>query len=292
MPKPYDAASKALIEACPVAWIRIAGFDPQGSVHVANIDLSAVTSAADYVIQVDDDREPWLAHVEFVSNRQHGLPKDLALRNVLLHKRSGLPVQTILILLDPQASQPDLSGVYETRIQGRRQLLLEYAVVKIYEFSVEELLLQPPALAPLAVLSREIKTRDDVSSTLDRLHDRLIEGLADDPGLIKELWTTAEIYLGLKFKGEENKTWIKALTRGVLSVKDSIIYQDILDEGRNEGQARGQARMLLRLGTKRWGQPNDGEKVALEAIVDFERLDRMADQLDQVSSWDQLLQVK
>ena len=303
MPKPYDAASKAIIEACPEAWLRVAGHAPQGPalVTVVNVDLSAVTSAADYAIQVQDMRsgETWLAHIEFVSGRQHGLPQDLALRNSLLHRRSGHPVRTIVILLHPDASLPELSGLYETWIADQRQASLAYQVIRIYEMSVAELLNGPSGMLPMAVLSREVRVKADVGPILDRLHDRLAEELAHDPGSMKNLWTTAELFLGLKFKGEENKDWIKSLTRGVLSVKDSIIYQDILDEGRiegrKEGRTEGRVELLLRLGSKRWGAPGAGEKVALEAIADIERLDRMFDRLMETPGdlvdWDALLRV-
>ena len=39
MPKPFDAASKVLIETSPEAWIRLAGYEPQGKVEVVSADL-------------------------------------------------------------------------------------------------------------------------------------------------------------------------------------------------------------------------------------------------------------
>ena len=57
-------------------------------------------------------------------------------------------------------------------------------------------------------------------------------------------------------------------------MKDSIIYQDILDEGRiegrQEGRAEGRVELLVLQGATRWGAPNEGEKVALEAIADID----------------------
>ena len=205
-----------------------------------------------------------------------------------------------MILLHPHAYRPELSGSYETRIDGEPQLALRYRVVKIYEHGVDELLAGPAGIVPAAVLSREIKEREQVGPVLTRLHDRLTEELGENASLIKNLWTTAELYLGLKFRGKENKGWIKALTRGVLSVKDSIIYQDILNEGRIEGRVEGRVEgridalinIILRLGAERWGQPSEGEKVALEAIGDAKRLERMGSRLLAVSGWDDLLGIK
>ena len=94
-------------------------------------------------------------------------------------------------------------------------------------------------MAPMAVLSREVQDREDAALVLDRLHDYLVTQLPSDLELLKNLWTTAELFLGLKFKGEENKAWIKSLNRGVLSVKDSIIHQDIFEEGKAAGFGKG-----------------------------------------------------
>ena len=292
MSKTYDASSKAVIQTSPEAWLRLAGYEPRGLVEVVNVDLSAVTSAADYAIKVENGESAWVAHIEFVSGHQSGLNQDLALRNALLNQREGCPARTIVILLHPNAYRPELSGSYETRIDGEPQLALRYRVVKIYEHGVDEPLAGPAGIVPAAVLSREIKERDQVGPVLTRLHDRLTEELGENASLIKNLWTTAELYLGLKFKGKENKGWIKTLTRGVLSVKDSIIYQDILDEGRIAGRVDALIHIILHLGAERWGQPSEGEKVALEAISDAERLERMGSRLLAVSSWDDLLGIK
>lgn len=300
MPKPFDAASKVLIETSPEAWIRLAGYEPQGKVEVVSADLSAVTSAADYAIEVQDPGETWIAHIEFVSNFQRDLPRDLVIRNALLRKRSGCPVLTIVILLHPNAYRPELSGLDESWIRGHRISALEYRVVKIYDIAVETLLNGPAGIAPMAVLSREVRARNDVPPLLERLHGRLVKQLPNDLGAVKNLWITAELYLGLKFKGPEHKAWIKALTRGVLTVKDSIIYQDIFEEGEAAGLGKGRVegcmKILLRLGAKRWGKPNPGEKVALEAIADLDRLDRMFDCMIEspgdVASWDDLLRIQ
>ena len=255
MPKPYDATSKMLIEAGPQAWLEWVGLHPRGPVAVDNVDLSTVTSAADYAVFVDS-ASPWAAYVEFVSAPEKGFLADIALRNALLHKRCGKPVRSIVILLHPRAFRPDLTGVYEVvdDEDGESLLKVTYRLKKAWLSPVAEYLDGPLPLMPLAVLSSEVKARDDVAPVLDRLHDRLIERLPQDRGLVKNLWTAAEVLLGLKFQGEESKIWIKSLTRGVLIAKHSIIHQDILQKGR----VNALIGVLLYLGTQRWGRPNEG----------------------------------
>lgn len=76
-------------------------------------------------------------------------------------------------------------------------------------------------------------------------------------------------------------------------MRESSTYQAILDEGRAEGEARGRAEeagaLPIHLGTQRFGPPEAGVGVALEAMSDPDRLDRLARQLLNVSSWDELL---
>ena len=75
-------------------------------------------------------------------------------------------------------------------------------------------------------------------------------------------------------------------------MKDSIIYQDIL----NEGRAAALINVILRLGSERLGRPGEGEKVAFEAIGDADRLDRIFNRLvgnaSGVASWHYLLLIQ
>ncbi len=49
MSKPYDATLKALLEASPSDWPRLAGFEPTG-VEIIDGDVSTVTAATDKVL--------------------------------------------------------------------------------------------------------------------------------------------------------------------------------------------------------------------------------------------------
>ena len=64
-------------------------------------------------------------------------------------------------------------------------------------------------------------------------------------------------------------------------------------EGRTEGWAEGRMEqtraLLLRLGSKRFGAPDDQSRAVLEAIPSLEALERLADRLLEVESWQELL---
>ena len=67
-------------------------------------------------------------------------------------------------------------------------------------------------------------------------------------------------------------------------------YADVLlAEGEAKGEAKAARNIVVRLGKKHLG-PADGDTVsALNAIVDIERLERMAERAGEVSSWADLL---
>jgi hypothetical protein len=54
MPKPFDAATKYLIELRPGDWLAYLGL-PRAAVEVIDADLATVTASADKVLRV---REP------------------------------------------------------------------------------------------------------------------------------------------------------------------------------------------------------------------------------------------
>ena len=77
------------------------------------------------------------------------------------------------------------------------------------------------------------------------------------------------------------------------AMRESWAYREILDEGRAEGEARGRAeearRVLLRLGSRRLGQPDATASEALAELADVERIERMIDRALDAPSWDEVL---
>lgn len=87
------------------------------------------------------------------------------------------------------------------------------------------------------------------------------------------------------------------LLPGIRNMRDSVTYQAILDEGRVEGQARGEVlgrtegerRLLLLIGAARLGEPDAATRARIEAISNIETLERLAGRVLTVSSWSELL---
>lgn len=66
---------------------------------------------------------------------------------------------------------------------------------------------------------------------------------------------------------------------------ESDTYQAIIEEGRVEA---GQ-HIVLRLGRKRFGEPDAVTEAALKAITDPDRLEQLSERLLDVASWQDLL---
>ena len=76
-------------------------------------------------------------------------------------------------------------------------------------------------------------------------------------------------------------------------MKESVTYQAILEEGRVLGIEAGRAdearRILLNLGTKRFGKPSAKHRKTVAAIAEPAVLEALATRSLEVESWTELL---
>lgn len=83
------------------------------------------------------------------------------------------------------------------------------------------------------------------------------------------------------------------LLKGIQAMRDSVTYQAILDEGREEGRQKGQIELahktLLRQGTRRFQEPSENVRQRIEAIANIEQLQNLLDRVIEVQSWEDLL---
>ena len=91
MAKPFDAATKHLVEVDPLAWLRYVGL-PGTEAELMDADLSTVTSEADRIIHV---RGPeYLAHIEMQASYKTDMHVRVLVYGVLAFAKYGLPVQS------------------------------------------------------------------------------------------------------------------------------------------------------------------------------------------------------
>jgi hypothetical protein len=206
-----------------------------------------------------------------------------------LYRRYRVPVRSVVLLLRPQARHKNLSGSVRYEAQtGTGHMNFGYEIVPLWERPVEPLLAGPVRMLPFAPLCRlpeNVPLVEGLESVIRRVVERLEREAKGELG--KKLWTATYLLTGQRVSPEQAHT----IFQGVSHMHDSSTYQMILDEGIIKGRVDELKDTLLRLGPKRFGPPEAAVVDAVTAINDPERLERMRDQLLDVSGWEQLLAV-
>jgi len=105
MSRSFDATLKHLLEAYPFDWVRLAGRSEAAEVQVVDVDLSTVSAEADKVIRIGG-AEAMLLHLELQATYDPRMGRRLQRYNALLDYRHDLPVQSVVLLLRPEADGP------------------------------------------------------------------------------------------------------------------------------------------------------------------------------------------
>ncbi len=204
-------------------------------------------------------------------------------------------MHSVLIVLRPKANASDLTGEYEVlAADGQPYLTFRYAVVRLWQESLDVFLNAGPGVAPLALLTDEAAA--DLSIAFTRFRNRLREcGVPDN--LERGLLGSAFVLCGLRY----SQSQIEYLYRDInMTLEESTTYQLILNkgitqgvaQGINQGVAQGRAEeargLLLRLATRRFGTAPANAEQTILAISDLERLERMIERISEATGWSDL----
>ncbi|MFB2936835.1 Rpn family recombination-promoting nuclease/putative transposase [Aerosakkonemataceae cyanobacterium BLCC-F154] len=236
----FDNLCKYLAEKYPDKFATWLLGEPTTRVEVLKTELSLEPIRADSVTFLRTQSQ--ILHLEFQVKVPSGKPMPLRMLNyfVRLYWQYNLPVTQVLIWLQ----QTTNSAVFESEF---RQGLTShgYQVIRMWEQSPEPLL-QDPALLPMAVLAAS----DNATELLTQVASEVAK--IESSVQRQEITASTEILAGLRF----NKSLIRNLFReGIM--RESVIYQDILEEGRQEGRQEGKKEealaMVMRPLTRRFG---------------------------------------
>ncbi len=281
MSMPFDATLKDLGRDGPADFL--ATFRPPvGPLSLLNVDLSTVPTAADLVVGVGNPLEE-VVHIDFQSSAAAWKHADVLVYNALIHAEYHVPVHSIVILLRPQAAHSNLNGrvSYATR-SVRGSMNFTYEVVRLWERPAAELLaggLGTTPLAMLGALPQGVKILDALTAVAQQLIERLEREAL--PERARKLLTAAFLLTGLRVQRDV----ARQVFRGVRTMKDSDTYLAIIDEGR-EAEAKS---IILLLGQKRYGPPDESITAKLEGITDLDRLHRVEARLLDAQNWQDLL---
>jgi predicted transposase YdaD len=286
----FDVSTKELIWDDPAACLGRWGIGPPGTVVIIESEITTLTAAADKVIKVEG-QAPYLVNLELQSGYDADLVETTWWRQAALFHRHRLPVVTVVILLRRQANAPALTGRFEIHApDGWLTNQYNYRVVRVWQEDSEPYMTGAVNLVPLAPLTNVAE--DALPGLVQRMADRIN---AEPEPRAAMLWTATYLLMGLRFSNE----LASQLLEGVHNMQDSTTYQAILKEGRNEGliegrnegRVTGEQQLLIRQGTKKFGQPDAATRAAIEAIRDIERLEALGERIvdPDVCDWNSLL---
>ncbi|NCR42663.1 MAG: Rpn family recombination-promoting nuclease/putative transposase [Microcystis aeruginosa W13-11] len=194
-------------------------------------ELSLEPIRADSLIFLES--EELILHIEFQTDPKEDVPYRMLDYAVRLYRRyPGKPIYQVVIYLRKTDSPWVRQNEYR---QGKTYH--QFEVIRLWE-QPSEPLLQAPELFPFAILAQA----EDQENLLRQIAQE-IEQMGDTREQSNVAASTA-ILAGLVL----NKEIIQRLLRKDI-MKESVIYQDIRDEGRQEGEAN----LVLRLLNRRIG---------------------------------------
>ncbi len=190
-------------------------------------------------------------------------------------------------MLRPESDSPQLTGEYTRAFPDEPHYrYFKYDVKRVWQFPPERFLKGGLGTLPLAPVSAV--TEAELPGIIKQMRQRLDRRSARR--YAKSLWTATSVLMGLRYSIET----VNVLLQGVVSMRESVTYQAILEEGRKEGIAEGAVadarKFLLLLGQNQFGVPSEAVRAAVEAIVDVNRLHDLGLRVSKAESWQDLLQ--
>jgi predicted transposase/invertase (TIGR01784 family) len=235
----FDNCCKILAEKYPEQFASWLLGQPTQSVEVLKTELSIEPIRADSVILLRTQGR--ILHIEFQVKLESEPPLPLRFLDywVRLFRLFRVPIVQVLILLRPPAEGTEIESAF---VMGTTRH--EYRVVKLWEQD-PALFLNDPALLPLATLAAG-ESKGLLERTAAQVSKIELESQR------KEISAYAQLMAGLRF----NKKLIYQVFREGM-MRESVIYQDILQEGeqkgRQEGRQEGELALILRQLTRRVG---------------------------------------
>jgi predicted transposase/invertase (TIGR01784 family) len=278
----YDNVCKFLVESFSQDFAQWLLGEAIGLTQLSPSELSVSPIRADALILLASDQG--VLHLEFQTQPDPDIPFRMADYRLRVYRRyPNKPMRQVVIYLKP--SRSDLVQQRVFTLPGTRH---EFQVIRLWEVPTADLW-QYPGLLPLAILS----CTEDKTQTLRAIAQR-IESLPER-GEQSNVAAATSILAGLVLE--------KAVIRQILReeiMRDSVIYQDILEQGlqkgvqqgiqqgRQEGRQQGEADLVLRLLQCRIGLIDHELEVRIRSLS-VEQLEALGEALLDFTQPDELL---
>jgi len=239
----YDNTLKYLVEQDPETFAQWLLGTASTDVQILKTELSLEPVRADSVIFLQASNQ--ILHLEFQTLPQSSpsLPIRMLDYWVRLYRQYNCEIEQVVIFLKPTTSEAVFIDRFTATKTSHR-----YRVIRIWE-EEPTTLLSVPSLLPLAVL-----TRTDVPAALLQQVAAQVN-IIEPSSLRQTISTCAQLLAGLVFDREQIHQFFRSAT-----MKESVIYQEILREGLQEGLQQGlqqglqaEVNLIVRQLTRRLG---------------------------------------
>jgi len=210
-------------------------------IQVLKTELSLEPISADAITFLETSEQ--ILHLEFQTQPTSEPPLPLRMLDywVRLYRKYRRPIQQFIIFLQTTTSEVVFTEEFVTETTRHR-----YRVIRMWEQN-PAIFLNDSALLPLAPLAQ--------TNSPERLLTQVAAEVAKIEAIEqrRNVLAAVQIIAGLRY----DKTLIQQLLREDI-MRESVIYQDILQQGvqqgREEGRGEGEASLIIRLLTRRFGE--------------------------------------
>lgn len=261
----YDLTMRVLAREYPEDMVFLALGRRADAVEALNTDLPAIERRADWLVRVRVGAEQGLLQTEFQTEYDRTKLEVMDEYRVRARNIHGLPVFSCIVYLTEEGYPGPGYSRLEGWAFGERQSFFRPREVRLWEIDPEQMLATDLvgliALIPLMKgegqepLQQAIRAASAISEDVRRA----------------DAITAIAVLGGLKYPSDTIRRLIRSET-----MKQSVIYQEILQEGREEGREEGLRDFILHTLQRRFQTAIEGVAADLQSIRSFERLETLA----------------
>ncbi len=262
----FDNVCKILAEKYPTDFARWLLPDEPRKIEVLKTELSIEPIRADSVTFLQTENR--ILHLEFQTSAKSETPIPLRMLDyfVRLVRQYDVPITQVVIFLQETSNEIAFTEEYVNEMTNHR-----YQVVRMWEQD-STLFLDNPALLPLAPLTQTYSPQgllSQVAQSIAKISDRDTR---------QNIAAYTEILAGLRFE----KDFIRQLLSEDI-MQESVIYQDILQKGEQQGEQKEALRFCMFLLNERFGEI-DSSIIERVQVLNLEKLEALGRALLRISS--------
>lgn len=234
----YDITLKYLSDKFPEHFAKLIFDEFEGDVQPLDKELLSSKREGDYLVEIKDSNiesggSKFILHIEFQSSHDTNMPWRMLSYYVRIYEKYKLPVYQVVVYLNPDDRGRNVVDSFETSMNGKRIIRFNYEVLKVWEIDLN-MIVDNDLYGLFPIIPLIEQDLSDDRAYLKKCFDLVDNIDIDDDTLKADMSICTGVLAGLKYP----KDLIKSLMK-VDIMRESVIYQDILNEGIEMGMEKG-----------------------------------------------------